>query len=181
MSTVLWCLARNIPLGHLEEWTRTKIEDHGGEIDAKTGFFSNKEVHNAARKIVNGLSQYHVAQRLAGEWSMLTENIPGLCGTIKKIAKENGHSGNVRKGILYLNKLVGGEILSRRQVVEERILKERGGKTFAESAKMKSGAVVGAERAFAPFVLPKEYNNWSSAKKNKFRQQLARDRREYRR
>lgn len=173
-STALWCLARNIPLGHLKHWTKERIEQEGENYRGGIGFFTAKEIENAGRKIVNGLSQYHVAERASQEWELFG---PALRMAVTRIANEYGHSGNVRKGIAYLDELTGGKILSRVHVEEERVLKERHGKTFVGYRRPVSAAVTGAGRAFAAFALPRDYNTWPPAKKKAYREQLARERR----
>ena len=105
-STVLWCLARNIPLGHLKQWTAEQIEKEGENYRGGIGFFSSKENETAGRKIVNGLSQYHVSERLSQEWELLGSP---LRKAVTRIANEHGHSGNVRKGVAYIDQLTGGK------------------------------------------------------------------------
>lgn len=173
-STVLWCLARNIPLGHLKQWTREQIEREGENYRGGIGFYTAKEIENAGRKIVNGLSQYHVAERASQEWELFG---PALRMAVTRIANEPGHSGNVRKGIAYLDQLTGGKVLSRVRVETERVLVERGGMTAVGERRVRSSAVIGAERAFAAFALPKDYHTWSPARKKAYREQMARERR----
>ena len=175
-STVLWCLARNIPLGHLKQWTVERIEKEGENYRGGVGigFLSSKEIENVGRKIVNGLSQYHVAERASQEWGLFG---PALRMAVTRIANELGHSGNVRKGIAYFDQLTHGKILSRVQAGEERVLKARHGQTFVGYRRPVSQAVMGAERAFAAFAIPPDYHKWSPSKKKAFREQLARERR----
>lgn len=171
MNMILWCLCHNIPLGHFDKYNKGEIE---GEYRGGLVYASQKEVDTAARKIVGGLSQYKVAEQVAKEWGSFG---PGLRMAITDFANQSGHSGNVMKGILYLNQLLGGKILRRAVVVEERVLVERGGQTGAEFRRQRRSVVIGAERAFAAFVLPRDYNNWSPAKKKMYREQMARERR----
>ena len=175
-STVLWCLGRNIPLGHLKEWTLEKIEQEGEKYrsSGSIGFFSSKEIETAGRKIVNGLSQYHVSERLSQEWELLGSP---LRMAVTRIANEHGHSGNVRKGVAYLDQLTGGKILRKMFIETERVLLERDGMTAAGERRVRSLAVIGAKQAFAAFATPKDYHNWSPSKKKAFREQMARERR----
>lgn len=165
--SLLWCLARNIPLAHFDQ------EGDDGTREA-VGFFSAKELPKTARRLVGGLAQYKVAEQMAREWggysSLLRRAITDLCNS-------NNHSGNVRKGILRLNECLNGRVLRRGGIEEERVLIEREGRTLTATRRVRGRAIIGAERAFAGFALPKDYPAWSPAKKKAFRAQQARERR----
>ncbi len=183
-SLILWLLSRNLPLGHWPQYegSREAADFQGGYSAIQVHFSSEKRVDNAARKIINALSQYSVAERMEKEW----EIFPSILRMrITAIANEvmTGHahiSNSVTKGIKYADDLLGGKILARYRGPSEMTLKIVDGRKVAVRTRINS-AVAGAERAFGGFVRPPNYATMSKAQKKAINRSLAADRREFKR
>lgn len=173
-SLILWMLDRNLPLPHWPNYVEAfkKAQDAPPEDEAARYFKwsapSQKELENAGRKIVSSLSQRAVADRVVIEW----EDLPSfLRQAITRICNDYGWtiSHNVSKGITYLNKRLHGKILARVRGPED---------AAGEEVDL---ARAGAERAFAGFVRPPNFNKLSPREKRLINQQLAAERRVERR
>ncbi|GEM_PF-2384086 len=173
MSLVLWLIAKNLPLGHFEKHRQEYA------ADPSAGFFSptycgEKMIRNIAGKIVNGLSQYKVAELVAEEWegfhSRLRLDIRDICNTETR-------SGNVTKGVAYLDKLLNGGLLRSQQIgpVRRDLVVVRG--QLMSINRRINPAVAGAERAHAAFVRPPNYHKMSPTEKKRVNQKLAAERR----
>jgi len=168
-STLLWMIDRNIAPGHCGEWTEEVITS----LKRPMGKNSSKKPEEVARILVNGCSQSVVAERLAREWPLLGGDIRM---EFTDLANKGWRSGNVTKGLLRLDKLLGGKILRREYVEERKVLKERGGKTFVASGKEHDDLSTIKWKFVLP---PPDHASWSPARKKKYQQQLARERRQY--
>lgn len=175
MSLVLWLVSKNIPLGH---FTRYQTEEARSKVGAggpiSFNYAGSKEVDRVAGIIVGGMSQYPVAELVAKEWDGFP---PQLRMSITNIANTQHRSNNVAKGLMHLDKLLGGRVLSRQThgPTERRIITV-GGRLISVNRRI-NPAVAGAERAHAGFVRPPHYTKMSSAEKRKLNRQLAAERR----
>lgn len=166
VSLILWMVERNLPLGHFKKYS-------GSEETRAFGIHTSKRPEETARKIVGGLSQYDVAKQVAKEWEIFP---PLLRMRITDFCASNSHSGNVRKGISYLDELLKGKIRRRETGPTERRLVERGGKLISEQRGI-NPAVAGAERAFAILSKPANYDKMTPAEKRRYNNEAARIRR----
>ncbi len=169
-SILLHLLALNLPLGHCDKYNAVTV-DRWSAPD----MWGNKALDNTARKLVNALSQYKVAEQMAKEW----EGYPPLLRLrITAIANEaRGHaSGNVTKGIQRLNDVLGGKILARETGPTERTLQIIDGRKVSVDKRF-NPAVAGAYRAFSGYALPPNFNKLPKAEQKRIRQQLAAERR----
>lgn len=172
-SILLWLVARNLPLGHCDQYTEEDVH----RMPATSESWSDKAVRKIAQRLVNGLSQCSVTRRLAEEWELLS---PRLRMDLTDIANSPNHSGNVRKGILYLDELLGGKVRRREVVQTERQLISTAHGVIAVR-RIINPAVAGGERAFAGFRRPANYESLPAAEKKRINQQMARERREEKR
>lgn len=170
-SKVLWLVALNLPLGHHHKYSEADVED-------RPAWWDSKKLENVAGKIVNGLSQYSVAELVAKEWD---EFPPQLRMVITNTCNTGWRSGNVTKGVAYLDKLLGGKV--RRHEVSmptERVVRiGADGRLFATRRALRP-AVLGASRAFAIVALPANYKNMSPQEKRREQKKLADIRRQSR-
>lgn len=176
-SVLLWLLACNLPLSYWPKYINSPEFQKG-----LPGFMGEKELNNAARLMVNALTQEIVQQRMAEEWEFFP---PRLRQKITAIANEarNGHchiSNNVTKGIVRFNDRLGGKILARQTGPTERTLQIVGGRKVSVDRRI-NPAVAGAYRAFSGYAFPPNFSNMSKAEQKKVRQQLAAERRELKR
>lgn len=176
MSKILWMIGRNIPLGHHERYGKAEMESQGVFGGSFFGSFSNpKRLDRVASTIVNGLSQYSVAELLAREWDSLP---PQVRMAVTNLANTTSRSGNVNKGIAYLDKLLGGKVRRHDVGQTERVVRTGDdGRLYRDSRRI-NPAVAGASRAFGIIALPPNYSQMSPAQKRKVQQELAKIRRE---
>ncbi|OGN10037.1 MAG: hypothetical protein A3J46_04220 [Candidatus Yanofskybacteria bacterium RIFCSPHIGHO2_02_FULL_41_11] len=172
MSLALWLIAKNLPLGHYERYQDEYRQSPSAGVFLPHA--AEKKIHRIAGLIVNGLSQYKVADLIAKEWegfhSRLRLDIRDICNTQTK-------SGNVSKGIAYLDKLLNGNLLrSQPTGPVTRELRVIGGQVVSVNRRV-DPAVAGAERAHAAFVRPPNYHKMSPAEKKRVNQKMAADRR----
>lgn len=145
-------------------------------VDGNWAHWSPKKLETMAKTVVSGLSSDEVVVLVAQEWSKLPSH---LRMAVTAAANERRHtgSGSQKKGILQLDKLLGGKVLSATTAgPTERKLKEVDGRVVSVNRPV-NGAVAAAERAFAAHVRPAEYNFWSPAEKRRFNQEAAAARR----
>lgn len=142
-----------------------------------SSFGDAKKLDRVAGIIVNGLSQYSVAELVAKEWEVFA---PQLRMAISNLANTTTRSGNVTKGVAYLDKLLGGKIKRHETVQTERVVRVgTDGRLYRDSRAI-NRAAASASRAFAIVALPPGYDKMSPAQKRKVQQDLARIRRESR-
>ena len=176
MDLVLWMVGKNIPLGHFHKYQTEEARGAaGGGIPLSFRYAGDKEVNRAAGIIIGGMSQYPVAELVAKEWDSFP---PQLRMAITNMANTQHRSNNVSKGLAYLDKLLKGRVLSQKTYgPTQRDLVMVGGRLVSRN-RLINPAVAGAERAFAAFVRPTDYNNMSPAKKKKVNQRIAAERRQ---
>ncbi len=187
MSVLIYCVEQGI---HPARWaeveeqeqnaylesTRTSVDRGGRSSIHSSSNFKPQEVERIARALVNACANDAVPLKLAGDFEKFP---PGIRMRFTQIANESGHSGNVRKGLIRADRAAGGKILAHiSQRDEVRDLKLQNGAYRIGFRRESLPAVMGAERAFAAFTLPKDYASWSPTRKKKYREQLARERRE---
>ena len=172
MGVLLNMVSANVPLHTWRTFAQTRPAQHAG-----IGWFSEKKLDRVAGAIVAGLANDETIALVAAEW----ESLPALLRSrITLIANgQRGTSSNNRsKGIVRLDKLLGGKILSTidRQVTERK-LRVIDGKLVSVRQVVQPG-VAGAERAFAAFTKPPGYSSWSPARKRAYQQEVAAARRQ---
>lgn len=177
MSLTLWLIGKNLPLGHFQKYEE-EYEASPGQHRSSSDptYWGEKQLRRVAGIIVNGLSQYKVAELIAKEWeqfhSRLRLDIRELCNG------SQWRSGNVTKGVAYLDELLKGNVLrsQARGPVERRLVTVNGQLTSIN--RRINPAVAGAQRAHAAFSKPPHYHRMSTAEKRKFNQKMAAERRQ---
>lgn len=177
-STLLWLMGRGMYLSLCTEYTEERIkmieekEAEKQQAGQKVKqIYLNKKPEEIARRLLNACAQYVVAERLAEEWDFLGSEIRMK---FTDLANAGWRSGNKTKGLLRVDKMLGGKILRRQYVEDVGVLRERDGKTFVDFRKAATPTVDPKYR-FA--TLPKDFHTWSPARKRKYNEQLARERR----
>ena len=172
--TLLWLMGRGIDLSRCTEYTEQKIheireqeaKDQRGGKRTKQGYLPYKE-EKIANRLVNACSSAAVADRLAEEWELLG---PRIRMHFTDLANKGWRSGNVTKGLSRADAKLGGRIFRRECIYTEKAgRKEKRGEMYVTSP---------VEWRFVK--TPADYSSWSSGRKKKFQQQLARERRERR-
>lgn len=170
-NIILWMIAHNIPLGHFEKYLE------GGSLKkdvSKGSSYSMKKKETIARAIVNGLSQYAVAEQVAKEWdsfdSQIRMLITDMCNNTASL------SGNVRKGVARLDQLLGGKIRRHETGPTVRKLVMVEGRVVPNYQPVNLAAA-NAERAFATVSKPANYHKMSPQEKRKWSEEAARARR----
>lgn len=169
----LWLINKNIPLS---QW-RNEGDDCSDEgYGTFEGWNSEKKLDNVVKIVVNSMSHPEAVELVAREWDFyppilrirLSPALNDAAGT---------RSGNKTKGILRLNKMLGGRVLSK---VDEqsvsRDLRVVGGRVVSRQRRV-NPAVAGAMRAHAAFALPFDYKTLPPAAKRRIRKRQAKDRR----
>ena len=174
MSVLLALVDRNLPLHFCAKVKDGKIDNI--PLPKGKGWTSQKKLKTMARLLVSGCSHPAVVEQLAKDWADLPSE---LKLEIREIANFGGwRSGNVTKGLARLHNGTDGDVFRRQIRAEERTFMERDGTSAVAYKKRRSEAVIGAERAFAPFALPPNYDQLSSTQKRKLQRQMAQERRE---
>ena len=172
-SKVLWLVALNLPLGHHEKYSEADMEAR-----PHSGWMDEKKLAKIAGRVVNGLSQYSVADLVAKEWGVFP---PKLRMEITNLCNTGGRSGNVTKGIAYLDKLLDGKIRRREVSMHtERVLRTGPDGRLIATRRVLNPAILGASRAFAAIALPANYSQMSPKEKKRVHRQMAEVRRESR-
>lgn len=168
---LLGLIDRNLPLHLCARVRRGELEI---QIPSGKGWANYKKIDAVARGMVNGCSHPAVVEELAREWLELPELLKRL---FRDIARAGGLSGNATKGLLRLHKTTG-DIFSVALVKEERVLVEHYGATGTEIRKKKREAVLGAERAYAAYKRPSNYDQLSRHERKRIARELTEARRE---
>jgi hypothetical protein len=174
-SKVLWLVSRNIPLGHHAKYGDKEMEVQAAWTTGYNNHDSVKNLDRVAATIVNGLSQYSVAELVAREW----EGFPPLLRmAVTNLINTTQRSGNVTKGIKYLDKLLGGRLRRQERVQTERVVRTGADGRLYRDTQVINQAEAAASRAFAIVALPANYDKMSPAEKRRVQQELARVRRQ---
>jgi hypothetical protein len=178
MSLLLKLIRENRPLHTWEDHTPLeKPEPPASRFSTDFDWARGRDVANIARTIVSGLTHEAVVRLVAKEWDSLP---PGLRMKVTALANESYQSPsshNLAKSIQKLDAKLKGKILSKAQGPTERNLKVIDGKLRSLNRQVRQN-VAGAERAFAAFTTPKDFNTWDPARKRRFREQMAKERRQ---
>jgi len=177
----IWLIEKKIPLSQwrsLEELKDMKPDrfDSVGRVYHSGSFGDEKQLHNTVNIIVNSMSHPDAVALIVEEWNFfppalrmrLTDELNKACGA---------RSGNNTKGIVRLDKILGGKILSKvddRRT--DRDLRVIGGQVVSRQRRV-NPAVAGAMRAHAEFVLPPNYNQLTPAEKKRIQKQMNKERR----
>jgi hypothetical protein len=166
-SLLLWMIGKNIPLSELEKYRDQEGGSLGGDYKYVAG---GKRDDNAINTIVNGLTQNVVVKQVAAEWNSFP---PAIRMGITEACNGNRRSNNWYKGVLALDRLLGGKVLAKQtDGPTKRVLREDADGRLRSEQKSVSPAVAGAQRAQAEKVsLPPGYDSWTAAQKNGWRQQ----------
>ena len=176
-----WLVDRNL---NLSEWKKIEAlkdikPDRFDSLDSDyhSGLFGQgKLLSNRVNVIVNSMSHPDAVELVANEWNFfppilrmrLTDEMNKACGT---------RSGNKTKGIIRLDKMLGGKILSKFDSRStDRDLRVIGGEVVSIQRRV-NPAVAGAMRAHAAFALPPNYNMLTPAEKKKIQRKMTEERR----
>lgn len=107
MSIVLDMLALNVPLARWHEF-----EENGR---AGTVWYGGKTNDNLARAIFRQLSHDDAVEIVAREFNSFPHDLRLL---LRTLCNEGNGSGNVRKGVQRLDRLLGGKLLREQQHME---------------------------------------------------------------
>ena len=175
----IWLVRKNVPLS---QWR--KLEELGDMKPDKFDSFdqtfgvhsSDKTLSNAANVIVNSMSHPDAVDLVAKEWNFFP-SVLRMYVTMAMNEAFGTRSGNKTKGIVRLDKMLGGKILSKvddRRT--ERDLRVIGGQVVSRQRRV-NPAVAGAMRAHAEFALPPNYDLLTPAEKKKIQKQMNKERR----
>ena len=175
MSLTLWLISKNLPLGHYQRYEDEYKASPGMFIAENGDYWGEKKLRKVAGTIVNGLAQYKVAELIAREWdrfhSRLRLDIRDMCNG------SQWRSGNVTKGVVYLDELLNGSVLrSQHNGPTERKVIVVDGKLVRTKQRINMAAA-GAQRAHAAFSKPPHYHKMSPAEKRRVNQRFAAERR----
>lgn len=133
MSTTLRMLAFNVPLS---QWRAFEADRQAG-----AGFFSSKNTDKIAQSIFSQLSHDAAVELVAREF----EGYPAdLRLILRTLCNAGNGSGNVRKGVQRLDRLMGGKLLREETHAERFQAKTRDG----WRSKVVNPAVAGATRKY---------------------------------
>ncbi len=178
----IWLIDRNIGISRwksVEELSNIKPNelDSQSRVYHSGSYGDNKRLSNTVNIIVNSMSHPDAVELIAQEWGLfppalrmgLTDAMKEACGI---------RSGNKTKGIIRLDKMLGGKILAKidnRRT--DRDLRVIDGEVVSRQRRV-NPAVAGAMRAHAEFVLPPNYNQLTPAEKKKIQKQMNKERRQ---
>lgn len=173
MSLVLRLISLNIPLS---AWRKFEEDSKRGGEGFRGQGWSSKKVDEIVRIMVASCSHSDAVELIAREWSALPDLIR-MNFTMKANDAAGTASGNITKGILTLDKRLGGKILS---TVDDRStmrdLRVIDGELVSREKRV-DPAAAGAQRAFGGFVKPANYNQLRPAEKRRIMQKMAAERR----
>lgn len=173
MALVMWLIARNLPLS---QWERYK------DMDCGINPVGVQKQDRIVSTIINSLSHPAAVQIVVRDWHSLESHLR-MRVTVEANRAAGGdrhRSNNVTKGILRLDKLLGGRVLkSVDHAPTVRDLRVVGGVYMSRERRLQPAAV-GATRAFAAHSLPLNYRSLRPAEKRRIQKELAKSRREMR-
>lgn len=133
MSTTMNMLAINVPLSQwrdFEAGTRTRTSFHGG-----------KNNRNTALAIFNQLSHPETVLLVAREFDLYSADVRLQ---LRTLCNDANCTGNVRKGVQKLDRLMGGKLLREEKFVEQhRVMGQHGW-----TSRSVNPAVAGATRKY---------------------------------
>jgi hypothetical protein len=180
MSLLLKMIGLNQPLHTWQKFKAAEAQKtKAGVSSSELPFygFGEKHLNNVATVVVASLTHDEAIKLVVCEW----ENLPSVVRMrITQLANERYHnpsSHNQVKGIKRLDKLLDGKILSKAEGPTERHLGVVDGRLVSTQRAIKSN-VAGAERAFAAFVKPRDFQSWSPARKRAWQNEMAARRRQ---
>ncbi len=141
-----------------------------------SGSWLSKNSDKTINAIVNSLSHDEVVTLVAQDWGKL---LPDMRMRITATVNERRHtsSASVVKGIQRLDELLGGQVLSTTHTgPTKRKLIEVDGKTVSVNQPVNEAAAA-ASRAFGAYAKPADYDSWPPARKKKWSQEQAAERR----
>jgi hypothetical protein len=110
MSLMIYLLERNIRLSEWENYTDEGIQATRGVSGTTFATMSASKSDKMANHVVSQLSHDKVVQLVASEW----EKLPSVMRLLISDKCHNANcSGNARKGIQRLDKLLGGRLLTQ--------------------------------------------------------------------
>ncbi len=116
MSLILQMLHKNVPLSQWKTFDASGPQGYG--------FFSSKKNDNVAREIFRQLSHDAAVELVAREFNQLS---PDLRMTLRTLCNDANGSGNVRKGVQRLDRLLNGKLLRDADHMEHFQVKTRDG------------------------------------------------------
>ncbi len=133
MSTTLNMIALNVPLS---QWRKFESEGRSG-----TGWHGGKNTDKTAAAIFAQLSHEEAVALVAREFDSYPSDLRLI---LRTLCNAGNGSGNVRKGVQRLDRLMGGKLLSEETHIERFQAKTRDG----WRSKVVNPAVAGATRKY---------------------------------
>jgi hypothetical protein len=128
-------LSFNVPLS---QWEQYQPRNYGA------GFFSSKNTDKAAKLIFSQLSHDKAVALVAKEFELLP---PDLRMRLRTLCNEGNGSGNVRKGIQRLDKLLDGKLMREEAFRQKMNIRVEGVEARFRS-KTVNPAIAGATRKY---------------------------------
>ena len=172
MSVLMWMVANNIPLHTCDKLPTADMEQRAGY-----SFGSRKDDKAIAETIVAGLTHPSVVALLAKEWNQLPSVVRMRVTQLANERHSHPSSHNQQKNIGKLDKLLGGEVLSKSMQSTSREVRVIRGTVVSHHRPIRE-SVAAASRKYASYVKPAGFDSWPANKKRKWHEQMARDRRE---
>ena len=143
MSLVLKMLSLNVPLSQWRKFETQQREagPYSHEISTRFSWNGQKGPDKEARSIFNQLSHDEAVALVAREFDSFPADLRLI---LRSLCNEGNGSGNVRKGVQRLDRLMGGKLLREEQHVEHFQSKTRDG----WKSKAVNPAVAGATRKY---------------------------------
>lgn len=135
MSLVLQMLAFNVPLS---QWRSYEPRTSGA------GFFSSKNTDKIAQSVFSQLSHESAVELVAKEFDSLPAAVRLQ---LRTLCNAGNGSGNVRKGVQRLDRLMGGKLL-REEEFRQRMNVRVEGLDAKYKSKVVNPAVAGATRKY---------------------------------
>ncbi len=170
MSLMLKLISLNVPL---YKWRDFAPEGSRGYLLSSLG---DKHLDRIASTIISGLSHDEVIELVRREWDGLPPVVRMRVTQLANERYQRPSSNNQRKGIMKLDELLGGRILSVAQGPTVRDLRSIDGRLVSVQKKVRPN-VAGAEQAFGAYVKPKDFDMWPPSRKRQWRNEAAAGRR----
>jgi hypothetical protein len=168
---LLKMIAANRPLHEWPAFAETATADYYAG-----GGWRTKELDRIAAVTVASLSHPLAVELVAKEWEALPSVVRMRLTQLANERHEHPQSNNQRKGIIRLDRLLDGKILSAAPAVTTSELRVIGGCLVRQRRTVRA-EVAGAMRAFGAFAKPKDFASWSPARKRQWQQRAAAERR----
>lgn len=151
--------------------------DEAGTVGYGVGYgLGDKQLDRIAQTVVAGLSHEAVVELVRREWDGLPSVVRMRVTQLANERHANPSSNNQRKGIVKLDRLLGGKILTGPAQATTSDLRVIDGRLVRRQRVVRR-EVAGAEIAFGAFAKPKDFDSWSPTRKRAWHQRAAAERR----